>query len=190
LFFLEAKQVKQDIKEDCMGRSRKRYCAFILVLCCIMAAGCAGKKPLKMESLEVKKEQVKQTAETELANIPMDQRRYENISELRDIYFDYKKSIIREDSRKVLEENARWLKNNIKKQILIEGYCDERGTKEYNISLGERRADGVSKYYTAFGIDKSRIEILSWGEEKPVDRGHNEVAWAKNRRAETLIRIK
>ena len=72
--------------------------------------------------------------------------------------------------------------------VSIEGHCDERGTEEYNIALGERRAEGVRKYYIARGVDASRIRTVSWGEESPVDIRHYEKAWARNRRVETLLK--
>ena len=93
------------------------------------------------------------------------------------------------NTKETLENNADWLKDNSNEWILLEGHCDERGTEEYNIALGERRAERVKKYYKALGIDSTRIETISWGEEKPVDTRNSEAAWSKNRRVETLRRV-
>jgi peptidoglycan-associated lipoprotein len=79
------------------------------------------------------------------------------------------------------------MKNNTFATVTIEGHCDERGTDEYNIALGERRANSAKRYLVNLGVDSSRLETVSYGEEKPVDSGHNEAAWKKNRRAHFVI---
>jgi len=104
-----------------------------------------------------------------------------------DIYFDYDKYDIRQDERHVFGTIADWLISNPKTRLTIEGHCDERGTNEYNLALGERRASSARKYLTAMGIDKNRTSTVSYGEERPADPGHNEEAWAKNRRAHFII---
>jgi peptidoglycan-associated lipoprotein len=86
-----------------------------------------------------------------------------------------------------LRENAAWLKKNPKMKIQIEGYCDERGTAEYNLALGERRANMTKKYLLSLGISSDRISTISYGEERPLDPGHNEEAWGKNRRAHIVV---
>jgi peptidoglycan-associated lipoprotein len=98
------------------------------------------------------------------------------------IYFDFDKSDLREDDRRRLQENAAWLKTHPKDRIVIAGNCDERGTIGYNIALGDRRASAARRYLINLGIDPSRIQTVSYGKERPVDPGHDEVAWAKNRR--------
>jgi len=102
-------------------------------------------------------------------------------------YFDFDKYNIRPDARTALEYNAEVLKRHPEVDILIEGHCDERGTVEYNLALGERRANSVKDYLVKLGIDASRMRTISYGKERPVDLGHNEVAWQKNRRAEFKI---
>lgn len=104
-------------------------------------------------------------------------------SPLKDIFFDFDKSFIRADAKKGLDENARWLKGNPKATITIEGHCDERGTREYNLGLGERRAKAALDYLVATGIDAKRIKTISYGKERPFAPGHNESAWKLNRRA-------
>lgn len=103
---------------------------------------------------------------------------------LKTIYFDFDKSDIREDQRETLKQNAEWLKSNQSVVIQIEGHCDERGTNEYNLALGQRRADSTKNYLVSLGISADRILTITYGEEKPVDPGHDEAAWAKNRRAQ------
>lgn len=102
----------------------------------------------------------------------------------RKIYFDFDKSDLREDMRDILAEHARNLKENPQIKLRIEGHCDERGTIEYNLALGERRVNNVKMYLVNYGITPERLETISYGKERPVDTGHNEAAWAKNRRAE------
>ncbi len=101
---------------------------------------------------------------------------------LQPIYFDFDKSFIREDARAVMRANAEWLKANPKVKIKIEGNCDERGTKEYNQALGQRRASSAKKYLTDLGISGKRISLISYGKEKPICSEHNEDCWQKNRR--------
>jgi len=100
------------------------------------------------------------------------------------IYFAFDKSNLTAESRAILEHNAKILKDNPDIRVLIEGHCDERGTIEYNLALGERRALAARNYLINLGIDPNRIATISWGEERPADPGHNEEAWAKNRRDE------
>jgi peptidoglycan-associated lipoprotein len=105
----------------------------------------------------------------------------------KDIHFEFDKYDIRREDEEILRENAAWLKKNPKMKIQIEGHCDERGTAEYNLALGERRANMTKKYLLSLGISSDRISTISYGEEKPLDPGHNEEAWAKNRRAHTVV---
>jgi len=106
---------------------------------------------------------------------------------LQRIHFDFDKYFIREDAKPVLKENAQWLKKWESVRILIEGHCDERGTEEYNLALGEKRAKSTRDYLISLGISPDRMEIISYGKSQPLDPGHNEVAWQKNRRAQFTI---
>ncbi len=101
---------------------------------------------------------------------------------LEDIFFDFDKDLIRSDARRVLEKNTHILKDNPFVSIIIEGHADERGTNEYNIALGERRARAIKRYIEALGVDSIRIRILSYGEEKPFCTKSNESCWQQNRR--------
>jgi len=100
------------------------------------------------------------------------------------VYFDYDKADIKAEAKPVLEKKAEFLRANASYKVTIEGYCDERGTNEYNMALGDRRAKSAMKYLNALGISANRMSTVSYGEEKPADPGHNEAAWAKNRRGE------
>jgi peptidoglycan-associated lipoprotein len=106
---------------------------------------------------------------------------------LKDIHFDFDRYDIRREDEEILKENAAWLRKNPKAKIQIEGHCDERGTSAYNLALGERRANHIKQYLVSLGIASDRISTISYGEEKPLDPGHNEEAWAKNRRAHFVV---
>jgi peptidoglycan-associated lipoprotein len=103
------------------------------------------------------------------------------------IHFDFNRADIRDESRKVLESNREWLSAHPALKVLIEGHCDERGTNEYNLSLGDRRANAAKDYLIKAGIDAARLRTISYGEERPIDTGHTEAAWAANRRAEFVL---
>lgn len=103
------------------------------------------------------------------------------------IFFDYDRYEIRNDAGPVLEANAQWLKSYPTVKILVEGHCDERGTEEYNLALGEKRAKSAMNYLVSLGISPERVRIISYGKSQPLDPGHDENAWAKNRRAQFLI---
>lgn len=143
--------------------------------------------PKKPKPVEVKPEPAPAPVEVPAPKWPAE---YSSVPELGNIYFDFDKSDIRKDQIATLEANVKFLKENTDVVILIEGHCDERGTNEYNLALGQRRADAVRRYYKNAGISDDRISTVSYGEEKPVCLEHNEDCWQKNRRAETKIKGK
>jgi peptidoglycan-associated lipoprotein len=102
----------------------------------------------------------------------------------RTVYFDFDSYVVSDTSRNVIEANARYLGADRKREMLVEGHTDERGGREYNLALGQRRAEAVARALTLLGVADSRIEAVSYGEERPAATGNNEAAWAKNRRAE------
>jgi peptidoglycan-associated lipoprotein len=106
---------------------------------------------------------------------------------LEPIHFDYNKSDLRPGDQEILKRNIATLKENPDAKIIIEGHCDERGTVDYNLGLGERRAKAAMKFLVDGGIDPARMSVVSYGKERPVDPGHDESAWWKNRRAEFVI---
>jgi peptidoglycan-associated lipoprotein len=107
-------------------------------------------------------------------------------AELKDIFFDFDKYNIRPGDAEILKNNLEWFKQNPGKKVRIEGHCDERGTVEYNLVLGQKRADSAKNYLINLGVDGKLLETVSYGKERPFDPGHNEEAWAKNRRAHFL----
>lgn len=112
---------------------------------------------------------------------------YMDEAQLQDVYFDFDKSDLRSDARDALSQNADWIKANGSAKIQIEGHCDERGTEAYNLALGERRANSVKNYLVSLGVEPERLFTISYGEELPVDPGHDEISWSKNRRAHFLV---
>jgi peptidoglycan-associated lipoprotein len=109
---------------------------------------------------------------------------------LQDAYFDYDKYELRDDARSALATDSEWLKKFNTIQILIEGHCDERGTNEYNLALGERRANAAKDYLVSLGVDGGRVKTVSYGEERPGCTESTETCWAKNRRAHLVITAK
>ncbi|MCX5813076.1 MAG: peptidoglycan-associated lipoprotein Pal [Proteobacteria bacterium] len=105
---------------------------------------------------------------------------------MKDVNFDFDKYNIRPGDAEILKQNADWFKAIPGKKVRVEGYCDEKGTIEYNLVLGQKRADSAKSYLVNLGVDANLIETVSYGKEKPLDPGHNEAAWAKNRRAQFL----
>jgi len=103
---------------------------------------------------------------------------------LEPVYYDYNQWIIRDDQKEILTKNAEWLKVHPQAKVRIEGNCDERGTAEYNLALGQKRADAAKAFLAGLGIAESRMQTISYGYERPLDKGHNEAAWAKNRRTD------
>lgn len=106
---------------------------------------------------------------------------------LKTVHFEFDKASLTDEARLILRENAEWLRSNSTVELLIEGHADERGTDEYNLALGEKRAMGVRKYLISLGIDPARLYTISYGEEKPLDPARSEEAWAKNRRAQFQV---
>jgi peptidoglycan-associated lipoprotein len=103
--------------------------------------------------------------------------------ELKTVYFDFDKYDIKPEFKDAIKYNAQQLNKDKSVKVTVEGHCDERGSTEYNLALGERRATAVQKALVADGVDGKRLKVVSYGEERPVDPGHDETAWAKNRRS-------
>lgn len=108
-------------------------------------------------------------------------------SPLKDVYFDFDSYDLRADARDTLKANGEWLRSNPSAQVQIEGHCDERGTTEYNLALGSKRAQSVKDYLVTLGATADRLSTISYGEELPVCTEHNEACWQKNRRARLVI---
>ena len=104
------------------------------------------------------------------------------------VFFAFDSSAISLDAAEVLDTQVKWLKDHEEVKVVVQGYCDERGTREYNLALGERRANAVKQYLVSKGIAADRISVISYGKERPAVLGNNEAAWAQNRRAVTVVK--
>jgi peptidoglycan-associated lipoprotein len=107
--------------------------------------------------------------------------------QIADVYFDYDKYNLKPEAQEILKKGAPAYLKYRDYKLVVEGHCDERGTAEYNLALGEKRAMEAAKYLTDLGIEKDRVKTISYGKEMPLDNGHDEAAWAKNRRAHFVI---
>ena len=119
---------------------------------------------------------------------PPPPKEFEARSELKPIHFDFDKYAIRTGDAKILDANAEWLRANPDSLLLIEGHCDERGTNEYNMALGDRRAKATANYLLGRGVKASQVTTISYGEERPACTEHNESCWSQNRRAELKVK--
>jgi peptidoglycan-associated lipoprotein len=142
----------------------------------------------ELETLEVEDIEVMEGSAEEPLTAPRLDAVAEAKEVLQDIFFDYNRYAIRDDARETLYENAQYLKVNKKVRITIEGHCDERGTIEYNVALGERRAMAVKRFLEDMGVESHRIAILSYGKEKLFCIEHTEDCWQENRRAHTVVK--
>ncbi len=172
----------------------------MLAMAALMAAGCANKEVVKAEEPVVAPAETPkvEVAQPEAPAAPVEAPKVEEPAKaepeaavataFETAYFDFDKSDLRQDARDALSKNADiLLKTNTEASVKIEGHCDERGSAEYNMALGERRAKSALQYLLTLGVPAKRLSTVSYGEEKPALDGHTEEAWAKNRRAEFII---
>jgi peptidoglycan-associated lipoprotein len=151
-----------------------------LAFCTIfLLSGCAGKKTHNQQTAYEKTS----VAQEEIA---LSDDFTKNVGDR--VFFAFDKSDVSEESRAQLQSQATWLKKHSNVSIIIEGHCDERGTREYNLALGERRASSVRNFLVADGIEDSRIETISYGKERPALECQTEEAFKQNRRAVTIIK--
>ncbi len=155
----------------------------MLVFVLIGVLGCAPKRLVMPTPEQPAPEMTDQSEEPAISS-----KEFVSIADLENIYFDFDQAVVRADAMQILEKNAGYLKANPELIILVEGHCDERGSVEYNLALGQRRATAVRNYYLKLGLAGSRVTTISYGEEEPLENGSNESAWAKNRRAETKVK--
>ena len=106
---------------------------------------------------------------------------------IQDAYFGFDESTLSSNAQAALTASADWLKKNTQYNLLVEGHCDERGTEQYNLALGDKRANTAKEYLVTLGVDAGRIRTVSYGEERPFDGGHDDASWAKNRRAHLVL---
>ncbi|MCL2144600.1 MAG: peptidoglycan-associated lipoprotein Pal [Endomicrobia bacterium] len=162
----------------------KKVLALMLLGVMVFAAGCK-KKDIKSNLTP----DTDITISQDFADEPSLRGDMDKDINLRIVYFEFDRSDLGQDALNTLKENAAYLINNTRVKVVVEGHCDDRGTVEYNLALGQRRAVKVKEYYTQLGIASNRIATISYGEEKPIDPRSNESAWAKNRRAETKVMV-
>jgi peptidoglycan-associated lipoprotein len=193
--------------------TKKSFSILILILCMgLIMTGCPKKTVMKEEASSMKSEEpARETERKEMEGVKTKEVEPSRVQEkefkeslvakaepgiagevlesklLKDIHFDFDKYDIRPGDAEILKENAALLVKFSSTKIQIEGHCDERGTIEYNLALGERRANHAKKYLVSLGIPENRLSTISYGKERPLDPGHNEEAWAKNRRAHFII---
>lgn len=161
----------------------------ILSLVCLamVVGGCGGKKPPEEPAQPPVAETITPPPPPPPADTTPTTPEKAPLS-LMPVYFDFDQYDLRDDARATLAANAKGLQDNAGANIAIEGHCDERGTIEYNLALGEKRAKAAYDYLVSYGISGSRLTTISFGEDRPADPGHDETAWAKNRRAEFVVR--
>jgi peptidoglycan-associated lipoprotein len=167
---------------------RTKFAVFAVFAVLVMSA-CAKKQIIKPEEPKPVAA-VENTKTNDAAEPSVRFSDWEKPAELCGIVFDFDKSELSDSAKEILEKNTEYLKANPGLNVLIEGHCDERGTIEYNLALGQRRAMIVKEYYVQLGVPLASLATISYGSEKPENPGHNEAAWAQNRRAETKVRSK
>lgn len=172
----------------------KKYVLVVLMGLCLVVSACSKKGNVQEEDinpenvpLQTQEDEVTIDSE-EFANEPTIRgNKVNSVAELAIIFFGFDSSNITGAELGTLKSNVAYLKNNPNVNVVIEGHCDERGTTEYNLALGQKRALKVKEYYVQMGIAPARIATVSYGEEMPLDKRSNEAGWARNRRAETKI---
>jgi peptidoglycan-associated lipoprotein len=178
-------------REEAMKNLTTRRALSMCVLALgLLAAGCAKKSvqapptppapPAQKETPPVPKEEPKPEPPSPPKSV--------SSSDFSPAFFDFDSYVLRDDARGVLDQDAKLLRDNSGVKVTVEGHCDERGTSEYNQALGEKRAQAARDYLVNAGIDASRLQVVSYGKERPFDPGHDESAWAKNRRAHFVTR--
>jgi peptidoglycan-associated lipoprotein len=145
---------------------------FLVVLACLALSACATKKV----STQIQGDVYSGTDTVEYLASGVKDR----------VFFATSESVLTTAARETLRKQATWLRKNSKITVVLEGHADERGTREYNLALGERRANAAKDYLMTYGISSDRISVLSYGKERPVDSGSNPLAWSKNRRSVTV----
>jgi len=184
-----------------------RGLALLLVIPGLMFAASCAKKPVVSEpgvtpavgeEVEAKRLTAEEKARAEEERRLREERLREQAMERKelaererflneDIHFEFDRSRLLPEAKKILRRKAKWLRVHHDVSVIVEGHCDERGTNEYNMALGDRRARSAKTFLVDMGIARGRLTIISYGEERPLDPRHNEEAWAKNRRAHFVI---
>ena len=169
-----------------MSRPRMVTLAFAVILAAGLASlGCSSRKQVQTETPPSPPPPTETTSTPPPPPPPSSETTEpsETAAGLQDAFFDYDEAAIRADARAALESNGRYMERNSGTNVIIEGHCDERGSVEYNLALGERRARAAKEFLTSYGVAANRMTTISYGKERPFAQGHDESAWAQNRRA-------
>ena len=189
-------------------RARLSLGLFLLVVSFLFVVSCAQKKGVDVsgtsgESVEAAEtaEQKAGQAETDISEEELEAQREAELKRQQEarekaardfvnenVYFGFDDATLTRQAREILAQKAEWLRSHPDVEVVIEGHCDERGTKEYNMALGQRRAQSIKNFLVNAGIDADRLNTISYGEERPADPRNNEEAWAKNRRGHFRIK--
>jgi len=157
-----------------MNLSKTLKNGFLILVACLVLTACATKKTETMGQLQGDVYTGSDSVEYLASGVP-DR-----------VFFATNETVLTTASRETLRKQAAWLRKNSDLNVVLEGHADERGTREYNLALGERRANSAKDYLMTYGISSDRISVLSYGKEKPIDSGSNPLAWSKNRRSVTV----
>jgi len=188
-----------------MCSSSWKYAALAFLVVAMIATGCSKKQTVKSDAgagaaappageAAVKEAPVKEAPAQPVMTAKQAEAAQgvavteEKASPFADVRFDFDKSDLRDEAKKTCQEVAAYMKKNAGKKLLVEGHCDERGTAEYNMALGDRRATSVKNYLVSLGVPTTAISTVSFGKERPLDPGNTEDAWAKNRRAHFVLK--
>jgi peptidoglycan-associated lipoprotein len=206
LVLLSGRRIFPLYEQELIMALMKRYCGSMLAFALLALAGCASttqetgsssapeiqepETSMEVEEVVVEIEPIKPMVSRGKIILPLDAMDAAAGSEtLRGMfYFDFDQAIVRRSGHSELDRHATVLSGNSMLSVRLEGHADERGTREYNLALGERRANAVQAYLIAQGVSRSQMEVISYGEEKPADSGHDESSWRQNRRVEIVYR--
>ena len=164
--------------------------SMVALFLCGTLFGCASTKPDAQVSDQANVSQADMSQKSDVKGVGEGSMKgdavpsHDAVAGLQRIHFDFDQFTLSADARRILGDNAKFLAANGNLQVVIEGHCDERGSDEYNLALGESRALAARNYLISLGVSASRLSVSSYGEEKPLSAGSNEEAWAQNRRAE------
>lgn len=174
-----------------MKITKNNWINFVLFLIMpFLLTACPKKQVVKKvkEKPPLSVEKTEKMEDVDVEELSIHEKEFSSVKGLEMVKFDFDSSNLSEEARTILASNASILKKNSRKEILVEGHCDERGTIAYNLTLGQKRASSVRRYYISLGIPGERIGAISYGEEKPICKESREECWLENRRAETKVR--
>ena len=166
----------------------RRLLVMLVALSLLVVLGCGKKDTTTVDSTDIDPPPVEEPDEAPVTDPEPDIQEIDTTPEVEDVFFDFDKYNLSTESKRTLERNATEMKRSNKATLVIEGHCDERGTKSYNLALGEKRAKAAKNYLVSLGVSSSRLTTISYGKERPFSSGHSEDSWAKNRRAHMVAK--